>query len=466
MTRFLLKIGILSLFSLSLLGQELRLVINQSEESDTSLVFDSEIDSILNSRLESIASMGYWDAKIELSQSHEYPDQINADIFPGDPSTLSYVHFSGLPSRGSDYLEKEFKMGQPTISSDKLHKARRRINGLGYQLADFSRLSKDDNEEYHMRYKVKYHPELKLQGLAAFNKSGNADTVTWYGQLNVNIPNFDGKGKSFNFSWKRLKSNSESFNLGLNYPWLFQWPLVANFQFGREVIDGNYQVVQTIIGLGWDVDWERSIYFNYEKNESIITHEGSILYPEWAASKKRLLGLGYRQTSLNAQAHEGISLRTTLYQEMNFEPQSIRKVTLRSEAEYRLPGNFYVSQRTDATIQNHTQSLSDPSILMALGGVNSVRGYEEAFIRAPNTLSMQNTLHFTLGKQSQILAFYDIGLHNTNNSIENIQGYGLGIQLRSGRGPIRLILASHKGIKMSNSFFHLEYSGGIPWIDR
>jgi hemolysin activation/secretion protein len=103
---------------------------------------------------------------------------------------------------------------------------------------------------------------------------------------------------------------------------------------------------------------------------------------------------------------------------------------------------------------------------MPLGGVNSVRGYEEAYLRAPNTISMQNTLHYTIGNQSQILAFYDIGLHNTQNSIENIQGYGLGIQLRSGRGPIRLILASHKGIKMSNSFFHLEYSGGIPWIDR
>ena len=466
MRRSILIIIMFSLLKLSLLGQQVRLIVNHSEATDTSLVFDSEIDSILTSRLESIASMGYWDAKIEISHSPEYPDQIEADIFTGDPSTLSFVHFSGLSPKGSDYLEKEFKMGQPTISSDKLEKARRRLNGLGYQLAEFSQLSKDNDEAYHLTYKVRYRPELKLQGLASFNKSGDADTVAWYGQINVYIPNFDGKGKSFNFSWKRLKSNSESFNLGFNYPWLFQWPLVATFQFGREVIDGNYQVLQTIVGLGWDIDWERSIYFNYEKNESIITHEGALLYPEWAASTKRLLGLGYRQTSLNARAHEGISLRTTLYQGMNFEPQSIRKIALRSEAEYKLPGNFYVSQRSDATIQNHTQSSSDPSILMPLGGVNSVRGYEEAFIRAPNTLSIQNTLHLTLGNQSQILAFYDIGLHNTNNSIENIQGYGLGIQLRSGRGPIRLILASHKGIKMSNSFFHLEYSGGIPWIDR
>jgi hypothetical protein len=79
---------------------------------------------------------------------------------------------------------------------------------------------------------------------------------------------------------------------------------------------------------------------------------------------------------------------------------------------------------------------------------------------------MQNTLHLMIGSQSQILAFYDIGLHNADNDIDALQGYGLGIQLRSGRGPIRLILASHKGVKLSNSFFHIEYSGGISWIDQ
>ncbi|NQT62777.1 MAG: BamA/TamA family outer membrane protein [Candidatus Marinimicrobia bacterium] len=466
MRYLLLKISIFSLLSLSLLGQQVWLVLNTSDDTDTLQVLHAEIDSILNSRLASISSAGYWDSRIELSQDVEQPNFIMGNIIPGDPSRLSYIHFSGLSDRDSGYLEKEFKMGRPSITTENLQQAKRRLIGLGYQLADMPQLSIDSNAEYHLKYTVINHPELRVQGLASFNRSGTVDTVAWYGQVNVNIPNFDGKGKSFDFAWERLKSNSESFHLGFHYPWLFQLPIEGVFQFGRDVVDGNYQVVQSTVGLEWDIDWERSIHFNYEKNESIITHEGSLLFPEWAADKKRMLGLGYRQTSLNTQTHHGVSLRTTLYQEMNFEPQSISKFKLRSEAEFLLLANFYISQRVDATIQNHTVSLTDPSILMPLGGVNSVRGYEEAYVRAPNTISMQNTLHYTIRNQSQILAFYDFGLHNTENSIENIQGYGLGIQLRSGRGPIRLILASHKGIKMSNSFFHLEYSGGIPWIDR
>ncbi|NQV41244.1 MAG: hypothetical protein HQ506_02725, partial [Candidatus Marinimicrobia bacterium] len=407
MLSYLFKIGLLFFLTNFLLGQQIELVVNNVDHSDTLLVNYSEIDSILHSRLETLSSMGYWDAKIEVVQSSDDGDQIVADITPGFPSTLSYLHFEGISSKGSDYLEKEFKMGQATISSDKLQEAQRRIIGLGYHLANYSLLSKDSNAEYHLRYRVSYYPELKVQGLASFNKNSTADTLSWYGQINVNIPNFDGKGKSLTFSWKRLKSNSESFNLGFKYPWLFQLPIAATFQFGREVIDGNYQVVQSTIGLGWDVGWEQSIHFNYEKNESIITHEGVLLYPEWAPSNKRLLGLGYRQTSLNNQTHQGISLWTTLYQEMNFEPKSTRKFMVRSEIEYKFPGNIYVSQRSAATIQNHSQSSTDPSIFNPLGGVYSVRGYEESYIRSPNTLSMQNTLHLILGNQSQILAFYD-----------------------------------------------------------
>ena len=466
MRRLILKISLFSFLSLPVLGQEVKLVLNTGDVTDTLLVLHTEIDSILSSRLALISSNGYWDSRIELSQNVEQPALIVANIIPGAPSKLSYIHFSGQSVKDSGYLEKEFKMGRPSITTDNLQPAKRRIIGLGYRLAAVSRLSIDGNAEYHLNYTVENHPELRVQGLASFNRSGTVDTLAWYGQVNVNIPNFDGKGKSFDFAWERLTSNSESFHLGFHYPWLFQLPIEGVFQFGRDVIDGNYQVVQSTVVLEWDIDWERSIHFNYEKNESIINHEGSLHHPEWAADKKRMLGLGYRQTSLNTHTHHGMSLRTTLYQEINFEPQSISKFKLRSEAQFLLLSNFYISQRVDATIQNHTLSLTDPSILMPLGGVNSVRGYEEAYLRAPNTLSMQNTLHYTIGNQSQILAFYDLGLHNTEKSIENIQGYGLGVQLRSGRGPIRLILASHKGIKLSNSFFHLEYSGGIPWIDR
>ncbi|MBT3227521.1 MAG: BamA/TamA family outer membrane protein [Candidatus Marinimicrobia bacterium] len=466
MKRLFIILNTLTMLMGPLPGQQIQLVLIQPDVTDTLMVQPAQLDSILESSLAVFSASGYWDAVVELSTDETKPGFIKARINPGIPVSLRYVHFSGLKDKDSHYLKKEFKMGKSTISSNQIPLAESKITDLGYQLSRDAQLTKDSNGDYHMDYEVNNFPEMQAQGLASFNRSGTADTIAWYGQINVNIPNFDGKGKSFDFSWERLKSNSESFNLGLRYPWIFELPISGTFQFGREVINGNYQIVQTSLGLEWDLDWQRSIHFSYEKNESIITHEGALLFPEWEPDKKRLLGLGYRQSNLNAQVHRGLSLKTMLFQEMNFEPEAIRKFTLRSEAQINLVDNLFVSQRTRASIQNHSTSQSDPSILVPLGGVNSVRGYEEAYLRSPNTISMQNTLHLMIGSQSQILAFYDIGLHNADNDIDALQGYGLGIQLRSGRGPIRLILASHKGVKLSNSFFHIEYSGGISWIDQ
>lgn len=453
------------LMSVAFLGaNSIDLVLKHSERSDTVTVHITEIDSILSRQLDVYRNDGYWDAQIKLKQDHG--DVVEASIIPGEISILKHVHFSGISEKNSRYLSREFTMGHPDISSHDLKAAVRRLDGFGYRLDEQSALSVDGQNNFHLTYKVLEYPDLRVQGLATFNQSGSSDTLNWHGQINVSIPNFDGHGKSFDFSWERLKSNSESFSIGLTYPWIFKQPLQAFIYFGREVVNGTYQVIQTNLGLSWDIDWERSIYFNYERNESIITHEGSELFPEWINDKKRLLGLGYRQSSLNSQSHHGIAINTTLFQELNLEPESIKRFNLRSEAEVGLPGNLYVSQRLAAVIQNHTTTTTDPSIMMPLGGVNSVRGYEEAFIRTPNVVSMQQSLHYTLGGISQLFAFYDIGFHNSEKTIENIQGYGIGVQLRSGRGPIRIVVATHKGLKLSNSFLHIEYSGGRAWIDR
>lgn len=440
------------------------MVMNHAERSDTLAVYISQIDSAINAQLEVYMANGYWNAQVQIEQ-HE-GNVIEAKFIPGDISKLKHVHFSGITEKNAHYLSKEFTMGHPDISSNHLIAAVRRLDGFGYRLDGSPVLSIDNQDDFHLTYKVLDYPDLRVQGLATFNQSGSSDTLSWHGQINVSIPNFDGRGKSFDFSWERLKSNSESFSVGLTYPWIYQLPLKGFINFGREVVEGNYQIIQTNLGLAWDIDWERSIYFSFERIKSIITYEGTLLHPEWINDKKRLMGLGYRQSSLNSQNHSGFALKTTLFQELNHEPESIKRFNLRSEAELGISRRVYVSQRTAAVIQNHTVATNDPSILMPLGGANSVRGYEESFLRSPNIVSMQQTLHYTFNGNSQLFAFYDLGFHNAEASIDNIQGYGLGVQLRSGRGPVRIILASHEGLELNNSFLHIEYSGGREWIDR
>ncbi len=462
----MLRLSLMLLMFGCLHAQSMELVLVNMNNRDTLSVRSTEIDSILNDRLEGLKIRGYWDANIELSDMGGDSSRITATINPGTMAEIEHIHFSGVAKRDLGYIQKEYLLGATRIKADKQEKAEQRITNLGYRFLNETYTAKDASNAYHLTYVMKDRPEINVDALAAFNQSSGADTLAWFGHINLYVPNLDGRGKSIRLNWRRFKTNSEIITLGYEHPWLFELPLKALFRFGREVVNGGYQVIKCGIGLDWSIDWDRSLIFEYEDHQSLITHDGALLNPDWRSSRRRLLGLGYRHSYLNLATHRGIALRTALYQEINFEPSSVSRFTLRSEAELALLLKLYISQKTAFTIQNQVTATTDPSILEPLGGVNSIRGYTENFVRSPSVISLQHDLHFSLSPQSELLALFDLGMYYESNMPKHLIGYGVGVQLHSSRGPIRLILATHQGVDLRNSFLHIEYSGGVSWIDQ
>jgi len=447
-------------------GQNNDLAFIIENRSDTTWVDTNEMESFIQDHLEGYRAMGYWDAQIELKNSELHSGHILASIKPGKISSTQNIHFSGIKEQERWYLNQEFLLGRDAIMVDQLGKAENRIQSLGYYLQAKRDVSVAENGDYHLNYTIKDHPEINVDALAAFNQSAGVDTISWFGHVNIQVPNLDGRGKSMRLRWKRLKTNSEQFSIAYEHPWIFNKPLKAVLKFGREVVDGNYQIVEGGIGLDWSLDWDRSLIFQYENHQSFITHAGALQNPAWQAIKRQMLGLGYRHSNLDRSTHQGFALLTLLDQQINYEPNSVRRFQLRLEAETALLYQVYLSQRIALLIQNQGTSEQDPSLLKALGGINSVRGYEEDFVRNHSIMSLQHDLHFPLGSDSQLLALIDLGVYNESSMTSYLTGYGLGLQLRTTRGPIQIIVASHKGVNLRNSFIHIEYSRGVSWIDQ
>jgi len=447
-------------------AQDVKLVIKSPALVDTLFVPASGIDSLLSDYLSKYKAQGYWETKINLSKSETDSRSLIANISPGIETTVSNIHFLDLPLKDNQHIQKEYLMGYPGISVLNLNKAEKRISNLGYHIAGEPAISKDSGGLYHLNYFIREKPELNAEALASFNRSAGADTIAWYGEINIYAPNLDGRGKSFLLAWKRLKSNSELLAMTYQHPWIFNNPLTAILSFKREVIDGTYQTVQSSVGMAWSIDWDKSLIFEFENYQSLITHEGRLSNPEWRSSKKKMLGLGIRQTGLDQAKHLGLSIKSSFQQELNFEPQSLSSFKLRSEAELSILPNLFLSQRSAWHIQNQYASATDPSIMNPLGGVSSVRGYQENTIRSPSTISLQHDINMQLGGESRMIVLLDIGVYNHKKSIHTMAGYGLGVQLASGQGPIRIIVASHKGLAFRNSFLHIEYARGLSWIDR
>jgi len=459
-------LAILFICSVALQSKDIVRPPVESATGDTILVPVRQVETTIAAYLADLKEQGYWNAQIEILTESSDSLHVKALIKQGGVTAIDFVHFKEAIARELPYLQREYFLGQAGITPTDIMRAEGRLRDRGYYLKRLGDVSKDGEGRYHLSYRLVKRPELSIDALAAFNQSAGSDTLAFYGHIYLYVPNLDGNGKSIRLNWKRLKPNSELFFLSYEHPWLFNMPFKADIGFGREVIDGNYQILETRIGVEWTMDWERSMIFQFEDQQSLITYAGSLLNPEWRSSRKQLLGLGYRHGNLDQIAHQGFALRAMLFQELKFEPSSVSRLDVRSEAELSLRSNIFISQRNALSIQNRVNTDEDPSLLKPLGGVGSVRGYEENQIRSLSVASFQHDLYLLIGEQSRLMALADAGLYMKDNAVEVLMGYGVGVQLNSGRGPIRIILATHRGLGLQNSFLHIEYSGGISWIDR
>lgn len=437
----------------------------QLSAQDTLIVAHEDIQPRINEFLDDSKAGGYWDARTHILETSD-SGFVQLVFEKGEPLSLGHFHFEGVEMKESNFLKKEILKNNSYILSIDLNKTNRTLSNLGYRLRSAPIVSKDAGDEYHVSYLIMEKPSLGIDALAAFNQAADSDTISFYGHLDLNAPNISGNGNSIHLYWKRLNPASETFDISYRHPWVFSTPLAVSAGFSREVVDGNYQILTRELGVEWIVNWNRSLLINFQDHRSIITYEGGLEYPDWEATHRKSIGLGYRQKGLDRSIHRGISLRTTLYQELNFEASSISLLNFRSEFEFPLRSKAFLNQKSAVQIQTNVDELRDPSRLLPLGGVNSVRGYAENIYRSRSIASLQNELIMKLGTQSQLFALMDMGVYLDGDDINEMLGYGVGVQLRSGQGPIRIVFATHSGLDLQNSFLHIQYSRNEAWIDR
>ena len=450
------------LLVLSLSAQETYLVMDSGEQRTIHKLAPQEVEAFLLQALEQQRKAGYLEASLTLRPTTG--DTLQVFLEQGAQIILSQVHFPRMTPRFESYYRSELLLGQADIAFQDLMPAEQSLRDLGLTRLTSREISRDAGGQYHLAYPESPQPELRIDAMAAFNQASNTDTVAWYGNINLIVPNLGGSGKRIELFWKRLRSNSERFELYYRHPLLFARPLAAEIRFGREVVDGLYQTVTTTGGLNYGISWDQKVSLMYESQATLITREGSELNANWLAGNHRSLGLGYYY-EFRAGAVNSFAIRSSFWHELNFEPNSNSRLELRGEASRHLTGKLTLTQRTLAEVQSHTDP-NDPGARLALGGEGSVRGYEEGHVRSLSIMALQHDLEWRLDSQSRIFGVYDLGFYLEGDKIRQLTGYGLGIQLRSSSAPLRLVIASHAGIGFRHSFIHIEYIGLRKWIDR
>ncbi|PZX52605.1 BamA/TamA family outer membrane protein [Algoriphagus chordae] len=304
------------------------------------------------------------------------------------------------------------------------------------------------------------------------------------GQLDLELYHLGGKGRDIAVHWQRVNIATQSLDIYAKESFVLNSPLDVSLgfnllkqdssfltrnlslDFGYHMTSNSYlrfftrrqasDVLETEAydnatelpdvadyrwnqyGLGWDWDKLDSPYF---------PRRGFLINSELAMGNKRII----ENTGFPPEVYVGVDMSS---------PQYFGQVEVEKHFFFR-PGWGMWLKGNGGFIQNQNLLLND---LFRLGGLKSIRGFNENFFfaRSYGYLNMEQRLFF--GENSFLMVFADFGILENPYfapSIDKPVSFGAGINLDTGSGVFRFIYGVGKSnlqpLQFSYSRIHFGY---------
>lgn len=304
------------------------------------------------------------------------------------------------------------------------------------------------------------------------------------GQFDLELYHLGGKGRDVALSWKRMNVETQSLDISAKESYLFNSQLdlslgfsllkqdtsfmnrVFKLEFGYQTSEAGYlrffskrQAADLIsvseyrevitIPKAADYRWNQyGVGGIYERLDSpFFPRRGFYLEGMFAAGNKRIL----QNTGIPELAYEGIAMNS---------PQYL--------AEAHFDQHVYVNPLWGMWFRGNAGFIKNKNLLLndlfRIGGLNSLRGFNENFFYASRFgyVNMEQRLFF--GENSFLLLFADLGILENPYFAAQIDkpiSFGTGVNLDTGTGLFQFIFGVGKSnqqpLQFSHSRIHFGY---------
>ena len=307
---------------------------------------------------------------------------------------------------------------------------------------------------------IDLEPEFNSHFSGLFGATRNANNK-WNlnGELDMRLENIWNTMESFSFFWKKLDSTSQSINLGLNSPHIFDNGLGVSMFYNYELVNGLYTETDTRISFEITNMSFGSFFLGYNAGRISITSLGknynyekssfkglSITFNHHSLNRRLLPNKG---TAFNLETHLG----KDTYQDQLYMNNSM---TLSHILPLNNKINFcYKSLNEEIRSLN---GVINPARGIRYGGINSLRGYTDNQFRSSAVSIQTIELHFQKNPFLRTLLFFDIGmaLDKTPKT-----GIGIGVFKLSDRALIELQYAIPEKSSYSDGKLHLKWTSRL-----
>ena len=279
------------------------------------------------------------------------------------------------------------------------------------------------------------------------------------GELDIRLENIWNTMESFSFFWKKLDSTSQSINLGLNSPHIFDNGLGISTLYNYELVNGFYTETQTRISFEITNMSFGSFFLGYNAGRINTTSLGKNYNYEKSSFKGLLITFNHHSLNRRLLPDKGTAfnvetqLGNDTYQDQLYMKNSM---TLSHILPLNNKINFcFKSLNEEIRALN---GVINTARGIRYGGINNLRGYTDNLFRS-NAVSIQTIeLHFQKNPFLRTLLFFDIGigLDKTPKT-----GIGIGVFKLTDRALVELQYAIPEKTSYSDGKLHVKWTSRL-----
>ncbi|MBU0765828.1 MAG: BamA/TamA family outer membrane protein [Bacteroidetes bacterium] len=247
------------------------------------------------------------------------------------------------------------------------------------------------------------------------------------GDVRLSLLNSFGKGEALDFTWQKLQTSTQRLDLVFVYPYLFNTPAGCDAKFSLFKKDTTYLTVNYSLGLLYMLHGGNFAKVYAERTTSTILSSSGLenltALPPYADVSSFIYGLGYRFYKLDYRFNprKGVSLdadigagnktivRNASVPDVVYEGVRLRSVQAEAVAEAALYIPF--GRKMTLMIRNRSGHINNSFLfeneLFRLGGLRTIRGFDEESVTASSYSVMTLEYRFLYERNSNFYVFAD-----------------------------------------------------------
>ena len=310
---------------------------------------------------------------------------------------------------------------------------------------------------------LKKRKASQFDGLIGFTSEENSSNLIFNGYLDIELNNILNSGETISLNWKSNGNENQLFDLGVEIPFIFNSRISpsANLNIYRQ--DSTFINIKFNIGLNYLLNYRSSIGLEYSSESSDDLLDISLA--NVTDYTNNFYGLSYNYTIPNDD--------TIFTRKFGFEftgylgsrksdgiNTSQNKLGLSASYLWQLNFRNFIFLKSENQLINSDNLFTNE--LYRIGGVNSIRGFNEESIFSSLYSILNLEYRFKTNNSSYLYTISDFAYQE--NEIENLNNQlfslGLGYSFRTGLGLINLSYAigkvENQDFDLNNSRFHLK----------